>query len=80
MAATAYGVGGQLVPWGIYESYDAGHSWTQLAEADEVVTQITINQGVISVATANGLARYRAGGLAGLALGPTGRARTLSQT
>jgi photosystem II stability/assembly factor-like uncharacterized protein len=56
--ATAYGVGGQLVPWGIYESRDAGRSWTKLAEADEVVMQLTINQGVISAATANGLARY----------------------
>jgi photosystem II stability/assembly factor-like uncharacterized protein len=61
VAATAYGVGEvavQLVPWGIYESHDAGRSWTQLAGADEVVTQLTINQGVISAAMANGLARY----------------------
>ena len=61
VAATAYGMGGsaaQLVPWGIYESHDAGRSWTKLAEADAVVTQLTINQGVISAATANGLARY----------------------
>jgi len=56
--ATAYGVGGQLVPWGIFESHDGGHSWTKLAEADEVVMQLAINQGVISAATANGLARY----------------------
>ena len=59
VAATAYGVSGQLVPWGVYESRDAGRSWTKLAEADEVVMQITINQGVVSAATANGLARYR---------------------
>lgn len=59
VAATAYGAGGQLVPWGIYESYDVGHSWIKLAEANEVVTQLTINQGVISAATANGLTRYR---------------------
>ena len=61
VAATAYGVGDfavQLVSWGIYESRDAGRSWTKLAEADEVVMQLTINQGVISAATANGLARY----------------------
>ncbi len=58
VAATAYGVGGQLVSWGIYESSDAGRSWTKLAEADEVVMQLTINQSVISAATANGLARY----------------------
>jgi photosystem II stability/assembly factor-like uncharacterized protein len=62
VAATAYGVGEvavQLAPRGIYESYDAGRSWVQLAGSDEVVTQITINQGVISAATANGLTRYR---------------------
>jgi len=59
VAATAYGVGRQLVPWGIYESYHAGRSWTKLAEADAVVTQLTINQGVISAVKSNGLARYR---------------------
>jgi len=59
VAATGYGVGRQLVPWGIYESRDAGRSWARLAEADEVVTQLTINQGVISAVKANGLARYR---------------------
>ena len=61
VAATAYGVGGstvQLVPWGISESNDAGRSWTKLSEADSVVMQLTINRGVISAATANGLARY----------------------
>jgi photosystem II stability/assembly factor-like uncharacterized protein len=58
VAATAYGVGGQLVPWGIYESHDAGRSWAKLAEADAVVMQLTINQGIISVVKANGLARY----------------------
>ena len=59
VAATAYGVGGQLVPWGIYESRDAGRSWAKLAEVDAVVTQLTINEGVISAVKANGLARYR---------------------
>ncbi|MDH4138064.1 MAG: hypothetical protein OEW09_15300, partial [Anaerolineae bacterium] len=58
VASIAYGVGGQLVPWGIYESQDAGRSWTKLAEADAVVMQLTINQGVISAVKANGLARY----------------------
>ena len=61
VAATAYGLGGsavQLVPWGIYESRDAGRRWTKLAEADEVVLQLTIHRGVISAVKANGLARY----------------------
>ncbi len=59
VAATAYGVGRQLVPWGIFESRDVGRSWTKLAEADAVVMQLTIHQGVISAVKANGLARYR---------------------
>jgi len=58
VVATAYGVGGQLVPWGIFESWNAGHSWTKLAEADAVVMQLTINKGVISAVKSNGLARY----------------------
>ena len=59
VAATAYGVGGQLVPWGVYESHDAGRSWAKLAEADAVVGQLIINKGVISAVKSNGLARYR---------------------
>jgi len=61
VAAIAYGVGGgsvQLVPWGIYESQDVGRCWTKLADTDGIVMQLTINRGVISAATANGLARY----------------------
>jgi hypothetical protein len=58
VAATAYGLGRQLVPWGIYESHDAGRRWTKLAEADGVVMRLTINKGVISAIKANGLARY----------------------
>jgi photosystem II stability/assembly factor-like uncharacterized protein len=61
VAAIAYGVGGgsvQLVPWGIYESQDVGRRWTKLADTDGIVMQLTINRGVISATTANGLARY----------------------
>jgi photosystem II stability/assembly factor-like uncharacterized protein len=58
VAATAYGVGGQPVPGGIYESGDTGRNWTKLADADSMVMQLTINRGVISAATANGLARH----------------------
>jgi len=58
VAATAYGVGSQLARGGIYQSADAGLHWNQLAEADGVVMNLTINQGVVYAATANGLARY----------------------
>jgi photosystem II stability/assembly factor-like uncharacterized protein len=57
-AATAYGAGSRLARGGIYESTDAGLSWTKLSEADGVVNNLTINQGLVYAATANGLARY----------------------
>jgi hypothetical protein len=57
-AATAYGVGSGLARGGIYESTDAGLSWTKLAEAEGMVNNLTINQGLVYAATANGLARY----------------------
>ncbi len=58
IAATAYGLGSQLARGGIYESSNAGHDWTKLAEADGVVKHLSLNQGVVYAATANGLARY----------------------
>lgn len=58
IAATAYGLGSQLARGGIYESTNAGLDWTKLAEADGVVKHLSINQGVVYAATANGLARY----------------------
>jgi hypothetical protein len=58
VVATAYGVGSQLARGGIYESSDAGLNWTKVAEADGVVINLTLNQGVVYAATANGLARY----------------------
>ena len=58
VAATAYGVGSRLARGGIYQSTDAGLTWTKLADADGVVTNLAIHRGLIYVATANGLARY----------------------
>jgi photosystem II stability/assembly factor-like uncharacterized protein len=58
VAATAYGVGSRLAHGGIYESSDAGLSWTRLGEADGIVNSLTFNQGLVYAATANGLARY----------------------
>jgi hypothetical protein len=57
-AATAYGLGSQLVEGGIYESPDGGHSWTKLGDAAGLVTHLIINQGDLYVATAKGLIRY----------------------
>ncbi|MEJ2557550.1 MAG: hypothetical protein P8186_15250 [Anaerolineae bacterium] len=58
VAAAAYGVGDRLTPGSVYESRDAGSSWHKLAEADGVITQLIISQGVIHVATAKGLVRF----------------------
>ena len=58
VAATAYGLGSRLARGGIYESGDAGANWNKLAEADGVVNSLTLNQGVVYAATANGLAQY----------------------
>ncbi len=58
MAATSYGVGTRFAPDGIYESTDGGHNWTRLADAEDVVAQLTLNQGVIYATTQGGLVRY----------------------
>jgi hypothetical protein len=57
-AATAYGIGKQLTGGGIYESENGGRSWTQLAEIEDLVTELSFNGGVIHAVTPNGLARY----------------------
>jgi photosystem II stability/assembly factor-like uncharacterized protein len=58
VAASAYGVGSQLARGSIYQSTDAGLNWSKLAEADGVVKQLTLSNGVVYAATSNGLARY----------------------
>jgi len=57
-AATAYGIGKHLTGGGIYESENGGRSWTQLAEIEDLVTELNFNGGVIHAVTPNGLARY----------------------
>jgi hypothetical protein len=58
VAAIAYGVGSQFAPEGVYESTDAGYSWNKVAEADGVISQLSVNQGVILSVMVDGLARY----------------------
>jgi len=58
VAATAYGLGSRLARGGIYESSDAGLNWVKLAEADGIVKNLTLSQGIVYAATSNGLARY----------------------
>lgn len=56
--ATAYGVGSHLAGGAVYESFDAGRSWIKLGATQNVVTQLTIKEGGVYVATFNGLVRY----------------------
>jgi photosystem II stability/assembly factor-like uncharacterized protein len=56
--ATAYGVGSQWAPEGIYESSDAGQNWEKVVETPELVDRLTIEAGGIYAATAEGLVRY----------------------
>jgi len=57
---TAYGLGSQLARGGVYESRNAGANWVKLADADNVVTSLTLHQDVVYAATSSGLARYGA--------------------
>ncbi len=75
VAAIAYGLGNQFTPGSVYESRDGGYSWARLsphlsksgqsegeglADANGVVTQLTLNRDVIYAATQSGLTRYGA--------------------
>ncbi len=54
IAATSYGVGTRFAPDGIYESSDGGQNWTRLADAEDVVTRLTLNQAAIYATTMQG--------------------------
>jgi photosystem II stability/assembly factor-like uncharacterized protein len=71
VAATAYGLGSQIAPAGIYESWDGGQSWHKVADPTSLVKQVTLNQGVILATTEAGLARY--GAEPTIEPGPAGR-------
>jgi hypothetical protein len=58
IAATSYGVGTRFAPDGIYESRDGGHNWTRQAGAEDIVTRLALNQGMIYATTQAGLASY----------------------
>lgn len=58
VAATAYGLGKQIAAWGVYESRAAGEGWTKLGDTDDVVTSLTVDDGVVYATTAKGLKRY----------------------
>lgn len=56
--STGIGVGSEIVSDGIFESFDSGQSWSQIAQIDQLVEQLTIEAGGIYATTANGLTRY----------------------
>jgi hypothetical protein len=56
--STAFSVGSRLIGDGIFESYDAGQSWTRLASTDELVDELTIERGGVYAATSIGLVRF----------------------
>ena len=58
VAATAYGLGRGLAGGSIYESQDAGESWVRLANTESVVTQLSIEHGIVYAASTAGLVRY----------------------
>lgn len=58
VAATAYGLGKRIAAWGVYESGQAGDGWTKLGDAEDVVTSLKIDDGVVYATTAKGLKRY----------------------
>lgn len=55
---TMYGIGKGIAPGHIYESTNAGQVWVQVTELDTAATYLALNQGVIHVATDNGLSHY----------------------
>jgi len=65
VAAVAYGLGNQFAPGDVYESRDAGQSWTSLGRSQALVSQLVAGQGVVYAAGPGGLARY------GNAIGPS---------
>lgn len=58
VVATAYGLGSQLAPAGLYESYAGGSNWQKLADLEEMVTALAVEQGGVYATTSRGLVRY----------------------
>lgn len=58
VVATAYGLGSRIAPAGLYESRNAGNSWTRLTDLDELVTHLTLDRDAVNATTASGLVRY----------------------
>jgi carbohydrate-binding DOMON domain-containing protein len=75
--ATAYGVGSEVAGGSVYESTDAGQSWTKLADTPTVVNTLNISGGGVYAATEQGLVQYREPTI-GTASSPLNRLRSLA--
>ena len=53
--ATAHDIGRQTAPGGIYESHDGGQSWVRLADAQKIVSDLSLQQDGIYATTSEGL-------------------------
>lgn len=58
IAATAYGLGSRLAPGGLFESTDGGRNWTKVADLEQLVSQLSFEQGAAYAATTEGLKQY----------------------
>lgn len=56
--ATAYSIGQELTGGAVYESYDAGRTWQTLAEIEEVIERLVIEDGRTKAITTSGLVQY----------------------
>ncbi|MCB0194696.1 MAG: hypothetical protein KDJ65_22280 [Anaerolineae bacterium] len=55
---TGIGVGSEVVSGSLFESFDGGQRWTEVAQQEALVEQVTINNGGIYATAENGLNRY----------------------
>ncbi len=58
VVATAYGLGHELAPGAVYESHNGGDKWLKLGEPEKLVEKLSLNDGLVYAATAQGLVRY----------------------
>ena len=56
--ATAMSVGSRTIGVGVYESFDAGQIWYKVAETRDIITDLTLTENGLFVATRQGVVRY----------------------
>ena len=58
VVGTAYGIGQQFSPQGIYESYDGGQHWQLLADIDALATRLLLTDEGVRILTTAGFRDY----------------------